>query len=99
MKILNWLGTIALLLTAAFFVNSKRVAVQRADRLQEQKVTAEQSRKSGSLKKAKKLGTKVKLAMVAAKAAGKKSDARIKKLEERNETSLADRVRDFNNSL
>jgi hypothetical protein len=99
MKILNWLGAIALLLTGLFFVNSKRVAVQRADRLQEQKVTAEQSKKSGSLKKAKKLGDKVKVAMNKAKAAGKKSDARIKKLEERNEVSLANRVSDFNNSL
>ncbi len=99
MKILNWLGAIALLLTGLFFVNSKRVAEQRANRLQEQKVTAEQSKKSGSLKKASKLGKKVKKAMDKAKAAGDRSDARIKKLEERNETSLANRVSDFNNSL
>jgi predicted Zn-dependent protease len=99
MKILNWIGAIALLLTGLFFATSKRTAVQRADRLQEQKVVAEQSKKSGSLKKAKKLGDKAKVAMDKAKAAGDRSDARIKKLEERNETSLANRVRDFNNSL
>lgn len=99
MKILNWLGAIALLLTGLFFANSKRVAVLRAGRLQEQKVAAEQSKKSGSLNKAQKFGDKAKVAMIKARAAGKKSDARIKKLEERNETSLADRVSDFNNSL
>lgn len=99
MKILNWLGAIALLLTGLFFANSKRVAVQRADRLQEQKVTAEKSNKKNALKKAKALGKKVQKSMDKAKTAGEKSDARIKKLEERNETSLAGRVSDFNNSL
>lgn len=87
------------MLTGLFFVNSKRVAQQRANRLQESKVTEEQKKKSGSLKKAKKLGKKVKTAMAKAKVAEERSDARIKKLEERNETSLANRVRDFNNSL
>lgn len=99
MKILNWLGAIALLLTGLFFATSKRSASQRADRLQEQKVREEQSKKNGSLERAAKLGKKIKIEMGKAKTAGERSDARIKKLEERNETSLAGRVSDFNNSL
>ena len=99
MKILNWLGAIALLLTGLFFATSKRSATQRASRLQEQRIMEQQSKKSGSLERADKLGKKVKTAMEKATKAGERSDARIKKLEERNESSLANRVSDFNNSL
>jgi len=99
MKILNWIAAVALLLIGLFFANSKRAAVQRADRLQEKKVEVEQSKKSSSLKKAKALGVKIDKSMAKAKVAGERSDARIKKLEERNETSLANRVNDFNSGL
>ncbi len=99
MKILHWLGAVALFLTGLFFMNSKRDALQRADSLQEQKATVQQQKKRGHLEKAKKLGKKVEVQMAKAKVAGERSDAQIKKLEERNETSLANRVSDFNNGL
>lgn len=99
MKIINWIGAIALLLTGLFFVNSKRDASRRADTLQEQKVKVLQEKKRGHLQKAKKLNKKIGVSMAKAKKAGERSDARIKKLEERNETSLASRVSDFNNGL
>ena len=99
MKILNWLGAIALLLTGLFFATSKRSATQRANRLQEQQIREADREKSGSLERVVKLGKKVTVAMKKAKKAGDRSDARIKKLEERNESSLANRVSDFNNSL
>jgi len=99
MKILNWLAAVAVMLAGLFFVNRTRVHQQRADRLQEKRVVEEQKKKSSSLKKAAALGKKVETSMAKAEAAKAKSAARLKKLEERNETSLADRVRDFNNSL
>lgn len=99
MKILNWLGAVAIMLAGLFFVNRTRVHQQRADRLQEKRVAEEQKKKGSSLKKAAVLGKKVEVSMARAKAAKAKSAARVKKLEERNETSLADRVSDFNNSL
>ncbi len=99
MKILNWLGAIAILLTGIFFASQRRGHQQRANRLQEAKVTEQQKNKTSSLKKAKKLGKKVQASMNKAATAKAASDARVKKLEQRNETSMADRVRDFNNSL
>lgn len=99
MKIINWIGAVAVMLVGLFFVNRVRVHKQRADSFQEKKVALEKEKKSGSLKKATALGKKAQVSMDKAAAAALKSDARIKKLEGRNETSLADRVRDFNNSL
>lgn len=99
MKIINWIGAAAILLAGLFFVNRARVHQQRADRLQEARVVELRKNKTSSLKKADKLGKKIRLSMDKAAAAKVKSNQRMKKLEERDETSLADRVRDFNNSL
>ncbi len=87
------------MLTGLFFVSNARKHKQRADRLTESRVNAESKKKGASLKKAGRLRDKSAAAMEKSKAASKKAKVREKQLEERNEGSLADRVRDFNNRL
>ena len=99
MKILNWLGAAALVLVGLFFTSRARTHKLRAERLTNKELQAQASKKQGALKKATKLGEKASASMQKSKDALAKSKLRQKKLEERNETSLADRVRIFNDGL
>lgn len=99
MKVLKWFGALILMLTGLFFVSNARKHKQRADRLTESRVNAEQKTKSGSLKKAERLRKKASTAMDKSKAASDKAKLLEKQLENQNESSLANRVHDFNNRL
>ena len=99
MRILKWLGAVALVVTGLFFASTARRHKLRSDRLVDAQVKAHQSKKSNSLKKAQALDKKIDSALAKSKTAKEKSKLWQKKLEERNETSLASRVSGFNDRL
>ena len=99
MKILKWLGAAALAALGLLFASRARMHKQRAEKLTNKELQTQLSKKGTSLKKAKKLGKKAEESMKKSGNALKKSKALQKQLEKRNETSMADRVRDFNDSL
>lgn len=98
-KLLSWMGTIGLVIAGLFLASQARRHKQRSDRLTSAQVRKETSNKQSSLEKAKRLGAKADKAMKKSQAASLQSKQQQKKLERRNETSLANRVRDFNDSL
>lgn len=99
MKLLTWFGAMGLFLVGLFFATSKRTALQRAASLQDQRVKVLQNNKTGAGRKADELSGKIVEQMGKAQAADIQMDARIKTLKARKETSLADRVSDFNKTL
>lgn len=98
-KFFTWIGGLAVLLVGAYFASNARAHKQRAGRLTESQLKKEYSNKSGALEKAKQLGIKADTAMQKSKEAAEKSRSRQLTLENRNETSMADRVKSFNDSL
>jgi len=99
MKLWKWLVAAVIFVAGVFFTSQARSHKERAGRLVDKAVAKEQSKKQSHLKKAQQLGAQATASMDKSAASLKRSKQLQKKLEERNETGLANRVRDFNNSL
>lgn len=87
------------MLAGAYFASNARAHKQRAGRLTDKQIKKATSNKSGALEKAKQLGKKAEKAMQKSSNAALKSKQRQHTLEDRHETSMADRVKSFNDSL
>lgn len=98
-KFLAWFVGVVVLLVGAYYASNASAHKQRARRLTDQQIKKELSNKSNSLKKAKQLEIKATVAMNKSKAAFKKSQQRQQTLENRNESTMADRIKSFNSSL
>lgn len=95
----KWIVGIGLFLAALFFATQSRKHENRANTLVDEQVQKQREGKQSSLQKADKLGKKIGSSARKAQEAKTRSEDLLNELENRNETTLAQRVRDFNSSV
>lgn len=99
-KFLSWATGIIAFVMAIYFGSQARKHKQRSDAITEREIEQLSNTKNQNLAKAEKLGKKAEKELDKAKQAKKNAEALAKTVEDSNApTSLADRVRDFNNRL
>ena len=99
MKFLKWIGAIFVFLGGMFALSRARRNSQRAETLTGKQVKELSKDKQANLAKAAALGDKADAKLDKAIAANKTTKDRIKKLEDSNAKTLADRMRRFNDGL
>lgn len=99
MKFLKWIGAAILFVIGCFFASNARRNKQRAEAVTEREIKELSKTKNANLKKAAKLGTKAEKLMEKSKHSAKEAKHAAALLEEKDETSLADRMRRFNDGL
>lgn len=98
-RILRWIGTLALLITAAFFSGKAKKYMRRASSLTEKEIEVSTKQKKGHLKKADELDAEAKVNLKKSRAAKDRAVAIAKQLEDNDATNLAESVRRFNDRL
>lgn len=98
-KFLNWIVGAFLFLTAIFFASKARSLNQRSQSKTEKEINELVKTKDRNLARAQKLGEQAETKFQKAHAAKGKAEKLAQELEKKDATSLANRVRDFNERL
>lgn len=99
MKYLKWAGALIAFVFGMFLVSNARRNEQRGDALIEKQKRELAKEKNANLAKADKLGKAAEKKFDKAAATKTAGEARAKKLEKKDATPLADRMRRFNDGL
>ena len=98
-KFFSYIGALFIAAFGIWVVGRSRTHRKQVATLEDKKVKELEGKSAGALKKANVLTDKIDVKLDKAESTKTTAEAIAKKLEDRNETSLANRVRDFNDSL